>query len=379
MNYRDDRDALRGKVAELEGQLADARREGEVQGREAAQARAKALEEQIAGVRGTLDRMEAELQALRGGKPKKRTVGSPTLALLLVVAAAAGGAYSLFARTQVQPPPPPLPVEPVTVQMPAAPTPKPEPEPEPKKVEQPPEPEPRSTTARWRATVKRAVGVKVAPGSTCFVDAVIETKKTNTRVPSLKVTCGQEVVYDTAMTFSGVAQMGNDAIERMGPTDDKSTFTLKYTDMGMRSGRPQIDLDTTQREGSVFRDHLPRLRVDLSLPVESEPGAPLAGPEQRMRRAGRLAEVSGFAGLKPDTECILRAMPTGKQEGCVAEVACGKTVLVPAATAATCTYEGARPVKVEVTSGPLQLTMNGASVEVKRDAPRARALLELSP
>ncbi len=306
MTYRDDREALKGRVEALERELADARRQGQEEGREAAETQADELQARIGGVRRELDRMEAELRELRGDEARSPSkVPVRLLALVPIVVAIGGGFYVVFGRgaPAVSPGTP----EPVQVVAPVVAA------PEPPKVEPPPAPksEPRAeptfqlpTTrfakARWRATVKSAQGASFGPGSSCFVDATITTQDTNTGVPELTVTCGAQVIYSSEESFNGVSQTGNDAIERMGATDDKSTFTLQYSDVGTRSGRAQIDLDSNHREAAVFRENIPRMRVELSLPVESEPTTPLAGAAQRLRRTGRVTEVSGAAAVKPE-------------------------------------------------------------------------------
>lgn len=104
--------------------------------------------------------------------------------------------------------------------------------------------------------------------------------------------------------------------------------------------------------------------MELSLPVESEPTAPLSGPAQRLRRLARVTEVSGLPAPKVGTECILRAMPTGQQDDCVAEVTCGATRLFPTTAPALCTYEGGRVVSVASAGGSLLLGMTGSSLVV---------------
>lgn len=390
MTYRDDREALQSRVRELEEDLGNARREGEEQGREAAEGRAKELEEKLASLRGEIDRVGAELQELRGVKPGAKAQGRPWLAVGVVGVAALGGGYLLFGAGRAEPPPAQVPWPGVPVpwrksddpsQVSASPT-------EPAKVpEKPakqadPELEARTATARWKATVKSAEGLALAPGSSCIVEAALEAKKTNAGVDSLTVTCGSEVIYSSAEALNGMAQMGNDAQERLGPSDDRSRFTLQYSDIGTRSGkRGQIDLDTTQQQGSVFHETIPRYRVELSLPVESEPTIPLAGAAQRLRLNAHVTEVTGAAPVKVDAKCVVRAMPTGKQGDCVAEVLCGQAVLFPASTSGVqCRYEGARVTLATRSGDPLELGMSDKTVEVKATGPKAfTAVLGLDP
>jgi hypothetical protein len=379
MNYRDDREALHHRIGQLENELQDARREGEEHGRDEAQTRAVALEQRLADMRGELEKMGAELNALRGDKPR-RAANVPLIAgAMVVVLFVLGGLGFVTTRrsrppvpiaTAVAPlPSPVMPVRPVEPVMPVvqAPT-----------LTPPPPPPPRSTTARWNAKISRAEGLALAPGATCTVDATITATDTNALVNDLVIQCGAQSLYRSRDRFSGMSQSHNDAREVFGPTDDKSTFTLQYNDIGSRTGeRAQVDLDTTHHQASVFRETIPRFRVELSLPTTSTPGAPLSGPDQRLRRAGKVSHVSGTAPVKEGATCVLRAMANGKGTDCIAEVACATTIVWPASGAVSCTYDGARPVTVATEDGPgliledSTLTAKGKSfvVEIALDAP----------
>ncbi|MEZ4301195.1 MAG: hypothetical protein R3B70_40035 [Polyangiaceae bacterium] len=382
MNYRDDREVLRERVRALEGEIEAARREGEQDGREAAQQRVQEMEGRLAAMRGEVERMEGELRAMRGPQPEKKPdfFGAPPmrrLALLVVVAGVAGGLATVLRErpepTHVPLPPsldePSEPADGPNVQKPPPPPP-PVPSPKRPKKAEAPKPERRTTKVRWKATVTRAEGVAVA-GKPCFIDATIATSETNAGVPALTVTCGDRKLYDDSESFNGMAQMDNDARERLGASDDKSTFVLQYSDVGARSGRAQVQIDTEQKLAEVWSDNLPRFRVQLRVPVESEPAEPLARGGQRMRFAGFVAEVSGAAPVKADAECVLRAMPTGRQDECEAELACGKIVLFPRTEPVTCDYEGARPVKVTASGGAIELSMDGVSARVRATKPKA--------
>jgi hypothetical protein len=171
--------------------------------------------------------------------------------------------------------------------------------------------------------------------------------------------------------------MNNDAREVLGAADDKSSFTLAFSDIGTRTGaRAQVDLDTTRRQASVFRDTIPRFRVELSLPATSVPGAPLSGPAQRLRRAGKVSHVTGAAPVKEGATCVLRAMATGKGKDCAAEVACGATIVWPTSAPVRCTYDGARPTSVATADGPVSLGLEGAALTVKGKAFGAEITLD---
>lgn len=387
MTYRDDREALQERVRELQEQVDGARREGQEEGREAAEARVQELERKLSGVRQEMDRLEAELASLRGGAPKKESPGRRPYAIVGVATLAAAGVAALHVLVDAARPEPP---QVVVVSTPAPPPPDPPPNveppvPEPSKVEPPkaeppPKPEARVAQARWRATVARAEGGPIGPGQPCFIDAAISTSETNAGVRSLTVKCGEKKIYDSADRMNGMAQMSSDPRERLGPTDDRGTFTLAYSDVGTRSGRAQIQIDTPTRQAEVWSDNLPRFRVVLRVPEASEPGEPLARAAQRLRRSAHVTEVSGIARVKVGASCLLRAMPTGRRSDCVAELACGTTILLPTSEESHCEYEGARPVKVTAEGGTVALTMTDDGLEVTAGNPaKLRAVLAFDP
>lgn len=372
MSYRDDREALHHRVAQLEQELQDARREGEEHGRDEAQARAVALEKKLADMRGEVEKMGAELEALRGKSPRR--LGSGVVALLVagIACCAAVPGVIIFARRPA--PPPTVVLVPPEVQAPMGKAKPAEPIPtvEPPTVTEPlqaPTATPasaRTAEARWTAKVSRAEGLPLAPGSACTVTAIVSTRDTNAIVNALTVECGAQSLYRSSDRLNGMSQSSNDAREVMGPTDEKSTFTLAYRDIGTRTGeRTQIDLDSTKHQASVFRETIPRFRVDLSLPATSLPGPSLSGREQRLHRTGKVSHVTGAAPVKEGASCVLRAMATGKRSECTAEVACGTSILWPSSAPVSCTYEASRPTSISTNEGPTGVSLDGSTLNVK--------------
>jgi hypothetical protein len=322
-------------------------------------------------MRGELEKMEAELQAMRGrsplvapgsGAPRALVIAAAGLVILVGV-----GFVAFFALRAPRPvmvtlplPPDPSPTVPaVRAPVPVAPAAPIPLEP----IVQPP----RSTTARWTANVTRAEGgLGITPGTSCAIEATIATSDTNAIVRELSVFCGTKKLYHSKDALNGMAQMDNDAQEKLTAADDKSVFTLSYRDIGSRTGeRTQIDLDTTVRQGAVFRETIPRFRVELSVVPTSAATAALAGPDQRLRRAGKIVEVSGTTAVKAGASCVLRAMPNGKGRDCVAEVACGPSVLWPSSAITKCTYENDRPVTVAAEGAKASLAVDGSKLTLK--------------
>src|SRR5688572_2265285 len=305
MTYRDDREALHHRVAQLEEELKDARREGQEEGRDEAEKRAKVLEGRIGDMKGELERMELELQAMRGEQPggaakpasKPANVAAGAVCVVIMV-----GIFVMLRRPEtpapviVMSPPAPLTMEKTAEPPKAVATLEPAPE---ATTEATPAVPQRTTTARWNARVAKADGLAIA-GAACTLDATIATNnETNAILRDFTVTCGGQKLYSSKDKLEGMAQMSNDARELLGPADDKSTFTLVYRDMGTRSGeRAQIDLDTNAKQGTVWRDTIPRFKIDLTIPKESAPGTPLSGADQRLKRTGKLTEASGAGAPK---------------------------------------------------------------------------------
>ncbi len=230
---------------------------------------------------------------------------------------------------------------------------------------------PRATEARWIARVKRAEGTTLAAGSPCTIDATIEAQPASTQSSkgSSSPAMGSQALFEQRLALNGMAMGGNDARERLGPKDDKSRFTLQYTDTGTRTGdRSQIDLDSNKGMALVFSDNLPPFKVELAIPIESEPASPLNGKGQRLSRTGTVDGVNGAAGVKVGDKCTVRALPTGQQQSCVAEVKCGAKVLVAPTAPVSCTYHGSQIDSVSGGESPsLAVADDGTKVSVPGD------------
>jgi hypothetical protein len=375
-NYRDDREALHQRIGQLEQELIDARRDGQEQGRDEAQARAAALQQRLTDMQGELANMESELAALRGRKPKPPAKGVALGAVGVVAFVVFAFVSMRSSPTVVSAPPPPPAVTP------APPPPEPPVASATPLFPMKPTPDPRSTKARWFAKATRIEGLTLGPGATCQIEATIHTNDTNALVDDLEVHCNGQKLYRSSDALNGMAQMSNDARELLGDqraADDKSSFTLAYRDIGSRTGeRTQVDIDTTKQQGTVFRETIPRFRVDFSVPSASVPTTPMA---RRLRRAGTVAAVTGAAPVTTGTPCVLRALATGQHEHCVAEVVCRSAVLFPKSAPVTCTYESSLPSTLSTGGGEpgmsmddttLTVTGKGFSVKIELDDPNKR-------
>ncbi|HTN89408.1 MAG TPA: hypothetical protein VL242_37285, partial [Sorangium sp.] len=184
MHYRDERDALRGRVDSLQEQLATAKRALEDQRDDDRTERVAQLERQMAEARRVLDQLGRELDQVRG-RPQ-RSLFVPVLAII----AGLGICSSVAAYLLVRPAPEaaadavPYPVV-VPTRIPAPVDPAPEPAPTPAPATPAPEAPARTATATWKATVTRATGLPLAAGATCTVEATLKSPGDDIDVPAL--------------------------------------------------------------------------------------------------------------------------------------------------------------------------------------------------
>ena len=334
MDYRDERDALRGRVDNLEQDLQGAREQLARREPSGDAERLAELERQAAEARRLLERIEGEIQGLRPAPeaPPRKSSGSSRAGLWLFGAASLAALLGVYVvrRTRLPPPVvarrlpvvPPREPEPVAT-LPAVPSPPPTPE-------APPAPPPASVVAHWTARVTRSTGRAPAPGASCRIEATLATSKRGIQVDPLAVQCGGVRLYDSTDALNGMAMMNSGAEERAGLREGSSTYVLQYEDKGARTGkRNQVSINSLARSASVWTDGAPAFHVDLSLPQESEPvqGEPLMDSLAKvLRRTGVVSAVSGAAPLRVGARCDLRVGPIAADK-CMARLTCGGAIL----------------------------------------------------
>jgi hypothetical protein len=289
MDYRDERDALRGRVENLEQDLAAAKQQLHVEGDAGRAARIAEIERQMAEARGFLEKLSDELDALKtppaGPRlPARQRNGAAMIAM--VALACAGGmtiAYGLAVRSlppardvprsPFQPALPSLPGA-STITLPRAPPPMVE-----------PMPVPRTVVAAWEGRVTRVTGVPpVAPGRACRVEATLRRAGNQIDVDQLDVQCGGQTIYDSRIPLNGVSMNGAGVVEQTGRSPaGTNVYRLGYQDQGARSGRRnEISLDTDEKSAAVWKTSVPAFRVEIALPKWSTPvvADPLLGPSR---------------------------------------------------------------------------------------------------
>lgn len=265
MNYRDERDALRGRVEGLEQDLEEARRAQ--QDDASKRARIEQIESRMRETEDNLRAMRSELAALGAApKPKKNLV--PLFMGMGVAFLAAGMSAVFLARTPVQAPPP---IVSMPQQIVEAPVPVPIPEIPQEEPLKPPAP-PRQVKAQWAGKVTSANGLGIGPGASCSVDATLESAGEKQRVAHLSVKCGEKVVYNSSDKLEGMSMSGAGMAEEPGKESGTFAYAVSYNDTGARSGpRTQVSLDTTRKQGAVWSEVIPIFRVEFSV-------LPLSGP-----------------------------------------------------------------------------------------------------
>jgi hypothetical protein len=339
MGYRDERDALRGRVGNLEQELQAAKKELEEKRDEGEQEeKVKQIERQMAEARRHLDRLGAELAEVRGAAPQPNKgplflwIAVGALALLVPVVA-----IVLFRA----PAPAPLATPPSPVATMVGPDPVPDP-PKPALPEEArPDPAPtgpaRTAIAQWSGKVTRATGEGAAVGSTCTIAATMSSTGAKVTVPNLEVTCAGKPVYRSSDPLEGMSQHGSSVEEDSGAKPGTYRYALVYQDKGPRSGkRSEVTIDTIRKAGAVWTDAIPSFRVEFSLPYQSEPvaGEPLLdGTRSTLRRDGAVSKVEGNGSpVKAGARCTVRASPLARAGECLVRVECGGVMIYGSGT-----------------------------------------------
>ncbi|MCB9613079.1 MAG: hypothetical protein H6722_11555 [Sandaracinus sp.] len=326
MAFRDDRDALRAKQEQLQGEL------------EEAKSKLDAHERKDVHDEAELARLRKEVERLRRAAGRSSGTATPSRApaLLaavvgLVVALGIGGFLAFSTRQG----PPSVSVAPATPMpaMPAMPA-VPAPPPIPRAEESPTETEP--VAVRFGAVVTTSVGRPDVPvGTGC----VIETQLGLDDVRALAVRCPAGLVYDPSEELGASMTMSS---SREAPRNTAAGLVhlVSFSESGQRSGpRAQIDLNTQAGVLRVWRDG--GSPFDLRFATEdraSEDGIEPEAPRTQAPQARWLlaATLRSHEGPLPFTErsCELALLPESLGSGhtCRARLRCGDVLVYGAGT-----------------------------------------------
>lgn len=269
MTYRDERDALRGRIEGLEQDLQAAKQAQQDDATK--RARIEQIEARMRETEANLQAMRAELSAL-DPQPKPKKTAAPLIAgmgLMLLVGAVAAVFLSLL-REPLPPPPTvqqieKIPATPAVTQAPIPEIP----------ADDPLQPAPfpvRQAKAQWSGQVTRVNGLALNASSRCIIDATLESTGDKQGIPELSVKCGDMILYDSKDKLEGMSMSGAGLAEEPGQEAGTFAYAVSYSDTGARSGpRTQITIDTTHKQGIVWSDVIPAFRVEFSIPTLSAP------------------------------------------------------------------------------------------------------------
>lgn len=334
MSYRDEREALKQRVDELEHELESTQKRAEQA--ESAQAKADRLALELAGAQRKLERIQAELSKLQG--PEKK----PNTGAFLIVAVAFGivmlATLAVFVLTVRGAPPSPkialtmTPIDPPAV----APIP---PVPE---IEPPVQPMPvREKTVRWTGKVRSSSGFSLPAGTPCFAEAALKSgPNTSIAMNELLVQCGDKKLYRLTDPLEGMSFSSAKIFEEPGAEVGSYAYSIIYQDQGQRSGkRSQISIDSTWGTAEVWKDSDTVFRVAIQLDSLSQldKEAPLVfGREnaeidfrQRLEWKASVTAVSGQSTVQKGQGCAIKILPMWGDRGhnCRVSLRCGEQVL----------------------------------------------------
>jgi hypothetical protein len=330
MDYRNERDALRGRVEALEEELEDARRElsearrreGEEQGSREEAARIARLEAAMPDAEALIQRLRGDLSAVtrlqeahrpvvpevvterrwaigefglrevaptreagEGGRDSARLVVSAIVAAILVAGIAIVGVVAMRRAKAAA-------VSAAVHEVPSAPGASAAPErmgeasggP----IELPTsaptssaqaESAPRTAHPKWSARVTHTTGSVPPPSTACTVEAALEAASIGIRLTDLTVTCGNRRLYWTEGELARASGTNGIVEEMAGRAPGTWTYALRYEEAGFSTGQSGlVAINTALGKGAVWRDVLPAFRVDFDVAKQSAPvkGEPLA-------------------------------------------------------------------------------------------------------
>lgn len=350
-SYRDDRDALRGRVQTLEEDLATSQKALQESQKMADGSRVEELERRMGDARRIIDGLQHELDGLRP-KPVPRS----NLALPIVGGACAIAMIAGATALMVRPKPSARSRTVVAAQTPAAETPVTPPAPlSPPSPVKPVLPQ-RKSIATWTAKVTNATGAAIAVGTRCVLNATLAGNGESLDVAGLEALCGDKPIYRSADALNGVSMQSSGVDEEPGPAGGLVYASLRWEDKGTRTGaRSQISVTSSRRAAAVWSDTAPAFHVDLAIEPKSAPvpgPAMLEGTARALRTALVASAVTGPAPVKKGASCAIFVVPS--KQKCPVRIDCGSVVLYGAeGSISPCTLEDGLVVRAsdpEVTS-----------------------------
>lgn len=346
MGFRDDGDATRARADALQRELDDALRElGRLQ--------LSQLETSVEAE--TLRKRVAELERSRATLPPVRQKSGKSAVLILVLMVVAMGAAVAYLRsstdhTRAEAERQMAEATARQAELQArreadrrreeearrAAEPTPAPEAEPAVAPQTPPRPTRHVELSFPAKVKTVTGKALRRGARCTIQAGLDSDGA-TLDAEVDVTCGDEVLYRWADPLGSGMQMRDCSVGETPGPGGSFLHRLTCSDLGARTGRPQLSLDTEGRSAVVWSEGAPSFRVELTVSGDGRtPGPPLAMQDEggaaadsfaAVEKVARVASVTGTAPVARGASCRIRVEPRAGGQNCRAELRCGTTAL----------------------------------------------------
>jgi hypothetical protein len=275
-----------------------ARAEAERQAQNAARA-----EQSARANAGAAARADAELR-------QKKQIGM-TLSFVVLLAGVAGAAFVLQSAKH-------KPAKPSTHAASAPPKPSPA----------PPAP---TFTVTWNGKVEKATGKPLRVGTPCQAEMTAKGKV----VTRVRVACGGGAsLYDSDAPISGMSNLGAAIIE--APADQGHRYLLAFHDVGARTGRSELDLNTVLGRATVSSHSGAAFEVTIALDDLSgaRAGAPVFTHAIDTTHAlfdAKATSVTGKAPVAKGQLCSLDFVGRGvKEDGdvCTAKLTCARKDVV---------------------------------------------------
>ena len=349
MGYRDDREALRQKVAMLEAELSRAQRDLTETADALGEHESKDVEDEA-----KIDALRDEVQSLRRklgitaapapDRKKKRIVFAVLAAMTMLL-----GALVHFALSGDEEGKTPSVSESSKPASPALPTKAPSVPPP------PPPPPPVDATVTFGALILEATGRSLQAGDGCLLHLDL---RDGPSVAGLRLRCGAELLYDSADALGSGMEMRSVLAREVPAMDGSMLYSLTYQDHGMRSGpRAQISLSSAAQTLRVWSETGRPFSASLHLRARSfgRVGAPLGArtlglPAEAGRPLMARARVHRRRGPVPsfiEEECELyaHAYAEGVNLDCRISLRCGAKLVYGGGTAGfnDCTFIGGVP------------------------------------
>jgi hypothetical protein len=150
----------------------------------------------------------------------------------------------------------------------------------------------------WNGKVSKADGKQLVRGESC----VVKLESEGAAIQWLNASCGEERLYDSRTPVMGIS-MRNAVLGEAPHADHPGHYgyAVSFQDTGQRSGRSQIQVDSTHQQAIVFSETIPQFRVEIALDVVSQPrkGVPIYKTPERLRSITLDLSVASSTGPCP--------------------------------------------------------------------------------